>query len=146
MTMKHDQIVAEVQTQFRCPHEHSEIRRKTDKAGRPMLARQCLLCGQQLGAYEPLKRYTGKQIEAFVSWDERLEIRRGENYASTLRRRCVEEKDRQRSQFLKRHDAFLKSEVWRKLRLKILDRAESLCEGCGEAKATQVHHLNYDRW
>jgi predicted HNH restriction endonuclease len=33
-----------------------------------------------------------------------------------------------------------------KLRQKVLNRSNHVCEGCGDAKATQVHHMNYERW
>jgi 5-methylcytosine-specific restriction endonuclease McrA len=44
------------------------------------------------------------------------------------------------------HDAYLKTAKWLKKREVVLKRAKGICEGCGEKKATQVHHLNYDHW
>lgn len=35
------------------------------------------------------------------------------------------------------YDAYLTSDTWR------AKRANGLCEGCGERRATQVHHLSY---
>lgn len=40
---------------------------------------------------------------------------------------------------------YLASEQWREKRWKVLRRANDICEGCGEARATQVHHLTYKR-
>lgn len=43
------------------------------------------------------------------------------------------------------YGAYLKSPEWRALRGQVLERAASRCEDCGEAVATQVHHLSYRR-
>ena len=43
------------------------------------------------------------------------------------------------------YDAYLESPQWRRRRELVLRRARSTCEGCGERRATQVHHLSYDR-
>jgi len=40
---------------------------------------------------------------------------------------------------------YLKSLHWRHLRVKILKRAESQCERCHNAPATEVHHMTYKR-
>ena len=39
---------------------------------------------------------------------------------------------------------YLLSPEWAKRREKVLRRANGICEGCGEARATQVHHKTYD--
>ncbi len=42
------------------------------------------------------------------------------------------------------YKAYLQTEGWDRTRLKVLERAKWTCEGCGEARATQVHHKTYD--
>lgn len=39
---------------------------------------------------------------------------------------------------------YLQTERWHEKRRLVFRRSGGLCEGCGEAKATQVHHLTYD--
>lgn len=39
--------------------------------------------------------------------------------------------------------AYLDTFEWAERRDKVLARADGLCEGCGSAEATQVHHLTY---
>jgi len=39
---------------------------------------------------------------------------------------------------------YLNTEHWRDLRLRVLERADHCCEGCQEARATEVHHLTYE--
>jgi 5-methylcytosine-specific restriction endonuclease McrA len=40
---------------------------------------------------------------------------------------------------------YLNSPAWRSLRLKILARDRYICQLCGKRKATEVHHLTYER-
>jgi hypothetical protein len=146
MPLDHDRIASEVRSQFTCAHEKTEVRKRTDKAGRVLICRQCTRCGVQRGDYVSRKQYADGQLEALPEWDMSLEKRYGDALNGAMRSRFTSEKEKARNAFLKRHEAFLKSEVWKKLRAKVLKRAHGLCEGCGEAAATQVHHLNYTRW
>lgn len=43
-----------------------------------------------------------------------------------------------------RYQDYLSTDGWERTRLKVLDRAKGICEGCGEARATQVHHLHHE--
>jgi 5-methylcytosine-specific restriction endonuclease McrA len=43
-----------------------------------------------------------------------------------------------------RYKQYLQSEAWRRRRELVLRRALGICEGCGQASATEVHHLTYD--
>ncbi len=45
----------------------------------------------------------------------------------------------------RRYQAYMRSPEWRKLRKRILERDGYKCLLCGE-EATEVHHLNYDRF
>jgi 5-methylcytosine-specific restriction endonuclease McrA len=38
---------------------------------------------------------------------------------------------------------YLKSDKWKFIRRKVLTRANYTCEGCFDARATEVHHLHY---
>ncbi len=42
-----------------------------------------------------------------------------------------------------RYDRYLKSDKWKSKRRKVLTRANGKCEGCLEARATEVHHVDY---
>mgnify|MGYP000374292437 FL=1 len=44
------------------------------------------------------------------------------------------------------HKLYLKTEKWRQIRIKILNRDDYKCQGCLENKATDVHHITYDNW
>lgn len=40
---------------------------------------------------------------------------------------------------------YLKSDYWKQRRLAALERAEYLCQLCGEHDSLEVHHLSYER-
>ena len=42
-------------------------------------------------------------------------------------------------------ETYLKSYEWSVIRQKVLTRSGGLCEGCGFERATEVHHLTYER-
>ncbi len=46
---------------------------------------------------------------------------------------------------VERYEAHLKTPKWKTLRKRVIERANGICEGCGENKATQAHHLTYER-
>jgi 5-methylcytosine-specific restriction endonuclease McrA len=43
----------------------------------------------------------------------------------------------------RRWEDHINSPEWRALRVRVLERAGGLCEGCRQAPAVQVHHLTY---
>ena len=43
------------------------------------------------------------------------------------------------------YNEYLQSDVWKRRRQRVLERANYLCESCMEEPATLVHHLTYDR-
>src|SRR5215469_6801385 len=43
------------------------------------------------------------------------------------------------------YNEYLLTDAWNTKRIAVLLRANYICEGCGSAKATQAHHLEYPR-
>lgn len=39
---------------------------------------------------------------------------------------------------------YLRSHEWAMLRAKVMRRAQHCCEGCGDTRPTEVHHLTYE--
>lgn len=71
--------------------------------------------------------------------EERKIERQTERAARRLLR--VQQRIEQRNDY----NQYMKSEEWQTLRRKVFARAKGICEGCGEAAATAVHHLTYER-
>lgn len=53
-------------------------------------------------------------------------------------------KPRRRRRY-RNYNSYMKSERWRKLRLKVLARDDYQCQRCGSAKNLRIHHLTYER-
>lgn len=50
----------------------------------------------------------------------------------------------EQQKFFGEYGAYLHGEKWAEKRRKVLARCNGRCEGCGNAKATVVHHLTYE--
>jgi hypothetical protein len=57
-----------------------------------------------------------------------------------------QEREQNSIEWFKQHNEYLQTNQWKAIRLKVLKRDNNLCQGCLEAPATEVHHLNYDHW
>jgi hypothetical protein len=55
------------------------------------------------------------------------------------------ERARKDREWLEWYDAYLASSKWRERRQLVMQRAGGMCEGCGKAPASEVHHLTYER-
>lgn len=84
----------------------------------------CKVCIQ--GA-ENRKKYKQYQIEAE---QRRVEIQ--------------QQREQDRIARYEFYTAHIRSSKWAELRQRIFKRSDGICEGCGIAKATQVHHTSYD--
>jgi hypothetical protein len=117
--------------------------------GRKQLRQQCDDCGDLVGPGAlPFAKAEGQTVKAFDL--QRYQQARREHNEAT---REAYERARQRrnavwaTQRLERqqqYQAYLQSEQWRRLRVKLLKRAGYTCEGCLEARATEVHHVTYE--
>ena len=131
---------------FRCSHERTELRRRTDSAGREMVCFQCLRCGSQAKA---VSKASVRHPEALPVFDEsiREQFRAGVN-AAWSERRERDEQDR-RSRWFQEHDEYLGSPDWRWRREAVLQRDDFLCQarlhGC-KSRAVEVHHIHYKHW
>jgi len=144
--MDQNKVIEEVKEKFRCQHDQTAIRVRTDKSGRKLIARQCIRCGLKQGDYLSPKQFSDIQLQEMSQWNVDLERDFSKQRSFELVARVKDIDQQERDAFLKRHRAFLKSDIWHRLRSKVLKRANYICEGCGDAQATEVHHLNYTRW
>lgn len=51
--------------------------------------------------------------------------------------------EKSRLERLLAYEGYVQGPIWGEKRRKVLERCRGICEGCGERKATQVHHLQY---
>jgi hypothetical protein len=56
------------------------------------------------------------------------------------------EHEQKQIEWFKEHSEYLHTSQWQNIRQKVLKRDNYLCQGCLEAKATEVHHITYANW
>ncbi len=111
-----------------CRCEQTELRRYPTANGTIQYKHQCLKCGRGVGNAIAHSKVQGLNIPDF---DFELRDRHHTNFTAKS------------EAFWAFYDAYLKSEDWELVRLKVLAREKYMCQGCGH-RATQVHHLTYD--
>lgn len=136
-----DRIKARVDQITRCAHR-PEVRCRPDRAGRPRYVRQCTRCGERLGTAVS-RSDAPPQAPPF---DEAAEARRQQQRNDAWGRVHAARKDAELAAWRAEHARYLQTPDWRRRRAAVMRRAQHTCEGCGVARATQVHHLHYRRW
>lgn len=119
-----------------------EPRRGHNTDDRPFCADQCVECGRRGGGHK-LSAYPDApwfDFELQRLWA--LEMKAGWDKW----REDTEEADAVASgDWWDRYDAHIASERWRNTRRRVFKRDGCTCQICLNAKATQVHHLDYSR-
>ena len=116
--------------------EGSVLCRRHLANGAIQIVYQCLTCGRS--ASNPLAKAKVPNFMSLPAWDDSL----ADEYDDAKQA----ERDSKRVEWFEEHDAYLRTPKWRAKRAAVLDRCGGLCEGCRQAKATQVHHLSYEHW
>lgn len=115
-------------------------------AGAAQLRHQCVKCGLLLANALPhtLARPDTPEVDLAAlqegnrRWTEYYAARRvGRNSGVELVERTLTQS------IADRYRAYLMTDAWRSKRAKAIKRANGVCEGCGEARAVEVHHLSY---
>ena len=125
-----------------CDHPETEVRRYTISNGTVTYRQQCLSCGRLVrGAIAKAKV---PHPEAVLDVDlEAKERTSSEAYWEAWRQEQERKRQKQQEDFWGWYDEYLQSQAWAIRRRKVLERSKYLCEGCGTARAQQVHHLTY---
>jgi 5-methylcytosine-specific restriction endonuclease McrA len=126
-----------------CHHETVEIRQRKDGGGASHFYRQCTNCGTSVGS--ALKK--SAELLNAPPWhpdhEDQYNVAREAERLAIYQKHIRKQRNREDG-FQRKYDIYLKSPEWRARRDKVFRRSEGICEGCLDAKATQVHHLNYD--
>lgn len=127
---------ADLFAHFNCEHTERRLRRRTLASGTVTYWHQCSTCGHGVQVRKSglcdLERLTASE------WDSDLHDRWYRDQLDTY-------KATEDAKWWAWYSSYLQSEQWLHKRELVLNRARGRCEGCGERRATQVHHLTYQR-
>ena len=129
-----------IQEEFACEHEERQIRRMTCSNGTFMWVRQCLRCGHNGGSVKKDEVPGLIRIKP-VEFDEGL--RQSWQEQITGRLQTLRQEDQ--NHWWRQYNAYLESPEWKARRAAVLERDRMLCQGCRKNRATQAHHLTYER-
>jgi len=142
--MVNTDAIRERMKEFACTHPDSAVRKNVKSNGAVNYYRQCLSCGENLehlrqndlsadvkASAQPLDRELRREwwIRQTTIWKMFYDAARKEEH----------------DQFTKLREEYMRTPQWRSIRVKVFSRCDNWCEGCGDAPATEVHHLTYDR-
>lgn len=122
-----------------CKCAFTQMTRRIVRNGATQIVRQCTTCGR--ATTSPFPRSAVGDMDRIPLFDESLIERWSKSRAAEFARVAAAK----RGSFFDWYDGYLKSEEWRARREKVMQRCDGVCEGCGNAKAVQVHHLTYER-
>jgi 5-methylcytosine-specific restriction endonuclease McrA len=113
------------------------------KDGRPSVREQCLNCGRLLNS----KATSFKSVdqESLRYFDESAKLNRDAEIDILKKDFEKKRKFNFSLRYQKGYIEYLKSDKWKNLRLKILERDNNLCQKCKTNQACHVHHLTYER-
>lgn len=124
-----------------CEHQETRLTKRTIRGGSIQYVYQCLTCGRSMNqpiSYERIRtEFAGQLIPAF---NETLEA---EATAARIAQYDAE-REASRREWHSEYAQYLRGPKWAEKRRKVLERCKGVCEGCGDAKATEVHHLTYE--
>jgi hypothetical protein len=126
-----------------CKHEQRVRVLVPDKNGNKHLRDQCRACGCPVGPARP----RSEASPSTPDWDKELydsQKRKREDERTALYRSHIQLQAKQKAQGLDDYSTYRKSPEWQAKRLKVLERAKGICEGCGDQPATVIHHLTYE--
>lgn len=130
---------------WECHHPESELRAATKANGVKVFYRQCLHCGNYAHANVRVGSLTKAEREAAPEIDRDLRKQWWDNQWSDYTARRNEKAAAETAEFWAWYDDYLNSGAWKERRRLVMARADGQCEGCGLTRATQVHHLTYQR-
>ncbi len=132
-----------------CEHVNLILVRAETSDGRIQVRKQCLRCGVLRGSAiahasigRPVDSLPPVNASLSQAWEDkdREWLANRSAWYENIRNGALEQKE----EWLNAYKQYLASPQWRAKRAAVMKRAGGVCEGCRSARATQVHHLNYD--
>lgn len=123
-----------------CEHNNRRITRRVLRGGGIRYCFQCMECGSQVSEPIAHRKVLSEHAEHEIApYDESLE-------AEVSKRRvaaALATREAERREFRAKYAKYLAGPEWALKRRQVMHRCAGVCEGCGIADATEVHHLTY---
>jgi 5-methylcytosine-specific restriction endonuclease McrA len=120
---------------------------KSGNVTRRSYQEQCLVCGASSSMIKQ-DTLSVQQIREAIPFDETLRDRYAQTRQAEFQERqeaAQRAREQEREERRKFYRQVLDSPGWFRISRKAMRRDNYLCQGCLEAKATEVHHLTYER-
>lgn len=134
----------EAKARVDCKAHRIEVRQRINRGGQVTWWEQCATCGAKFRNLKACEVPAPARTNP-TAYDEDLNASYHRRISEEQQKHYEAAKKKEKEAWWRWYNAYLQSPEWARKRDKVLKRANGLCEGCGEAKAIQVHHKTYDR-
>ena len=124
---------------YECKHLNYVLTKLIARNGVIQYKWQCDRCGKKTGAISYTK-LSESEISSAIEADETLSYA----YNKQMRELAQGHERDFNAAWWRWYNQYLESCVWKERRAKVIYRAKGVCEACGEARPTEVHHLTYN--
>lgn len=126
-----------------CQHPSHEIRLRTLSNQSTAVHKQCLACGESLAGAISKSKFTPEQLAALPPYNDTLRQEYWDK-KSAERKAAVDEELKALKVFNQaEYEEYLRSPEWRDKRDIVMKRDNYVCQGCLNARATDIHHKTY---
>ena len=125
-----------------CVHR-AILTRKTFANGTVHYVRQCLKCGEKTTAWLPQATLSDADMGVAPPFDDDLAERVARERWDASRAAREYDRLNRTGTWWSEYDVYLNAEAWQAKRRRVMQRAGWYCEGCGERRAVEVHHVTY---
>lgn len=139
-----------IRRKYECEDHRFEPRQKFDKLGRPFWVEQCLNCWEQ-GKTLKKESIPPSDLACPVLFDDEARKNRNDARAQEFQNAWAEAREREnmeqeqaRAQYTQRYHEYLETPQWKAKSAAVIRRANGVCEGCLDARATEAHHTTYE--
>lgn len=136
-------VYEQAKGEFACEHESKRLCVYRKINGTTELREQCTRCG---GLVRTVKKDTvplAKQ-KGLPDWDQELKETWYQHFGQRYQELATQQRDEEKEHWWASYTQYLESIPWRAKRAAVLKRCNYVCEGCHNARATEVHHLTYE--
>lgn len=104
---------------------------------------QCIRCGSATTSALKQSEFSPDVLASLEPWDDALQKRYWDDLREKERIAREGESAEELAAKREKYHEYLKSPAWLHKREQVLERDAYICQGCRDARATQVHHLTY---